>query len=113
MKINIKALCEELGFVYEISNDNPHPIHRGYYQGELILFYDEGTEYNFNSVTLDIDYPTDISDDYKFINWRFVYNDDYNYNWLKNHLINMISKYKQRIIGDRMFEMNKDFENET
>lgn len=104
MKIDIKKLCDELGLNYEIDEEQTiHCTYCGYY----ILRYATKT---FD----DIFYKTRIGGEngkgrFSFFEVDSVYNDDYNYNFLKNQLIKTINKFKLEKIEKRKEDLCKDF----
>lgn len=102
MKLDIKKLSDELGLNYDI--DGTQTI-RCTYCGYYILRYDQ--IYN-----KDIYYKTKIISEEKifsFLNVERVYDDDYNYNFLKNALIKTINKFKLEKIEKRKEDLCKDF----
>ena len=102
MKLDIKKLSDELGLNYDI--DGTQTI-RCTYCGYYILRYDP--IYN-----KDIYYKTKITNEEKvfsFLNVERVYDDDYNYNFLKYKLIKTINKFKLEKIEKRKEELCKDF----
>lgn len=107
-KIDIKKLSDELGLHYEI--DDEQTI-RCTYCGYYILRYETKMKYATGSFD-DIFYKTKISDEkgvFSFFNVDRVYNDDYNYNYLKNELIKTINKFKLEKIEKRKADLCKDF----
>ena len=113
MKIDIKKLSDELGLSYEKDEDGTI---RCSYCGYIILRY-ETNKYEQNkfasSVRDDIFYRTRISGEKGVFSFfdidRVVYNDDYNYNFLKNELIKTINKFKLENIENKKKELSKDF----
>ena len=107
-KIDIKKLSDELGLTYEI--DETQTI-RCSYCGCYIIRYEPKLCYatkNFD----DIFYKTRITGEkgtFSFFDVDRVYNDDYNYNFLKNELIKTINKFKLEKIEKRKEELCKDF----
>lgn len=102
MKLDIKKLSDELGLNYDI--DGTQTI-RCTYCGYYILRYDP--IYN-----KDIYYKTKITNEEKvfsFLNVERVYDDDYNYNFLKYKLIKTINKFKLEKIEKRKEDLCKDF----
>lgn len=107
-KIDIKKLCDELGLNYEI--DDEQTI-RCTYCGYYILRYNSKMKYATGSFD-DIFYKTKISDEKGAFSFSYVarvYNDDYNYNYLKNELIKTINKFKLEKIEKRKADLCKDF----
>ena len=103
MKIDIKKLCDELGLSYEIEEDTQ--IIRCSYCSMYIM----RSELKYDSIY----YKTRISSKNKdklcFFDAECVYNDDYNYNFLKNELIKTINKFKLEKIEKRKADLCKDF----
>ena len=105
-KIDIKKLSDELGLSYEIDDTQI----RCSYCGHYILRYDPNIK--ATKVFDDIFYKTRIGGDkgsFSFFDVDRVYNDDYNYNFLKNELIKTINKFKLEKIEKRKAELCKDF----
>ena len=109
MKIDIKKLSDELGLNYEV--DETKTI-RCTYCGYYILRYDPNIK--ATKTFDDIFYKTRIGGKnekgtFSFFEVDRVYNDDYNYNFLKNALINTINKFKLEKIEKRKEDLCKDF----
>ena len=106
-KIDIKKLSDELGLNYEI--DEEQTI-RCTYCGYYILRYNSKMKYATGSFD-DIFYKTKIGEKgtFSFSYVDRVYNDDYNYNFLKNELIKTINKFKLEKIEKRKADLFKDF----
>lgn len=107
MKLDIKKLSDELGLNYEI--DETKTI-RCTYCGYYILRYDPNIK--ATKTFDDIFYKTKISGEkgtFSFFEVDRVYNDDYNYNLLKNQLIKTINKFKLEKIEKRKEDLCKDF----
>lgn len=108
MKIDIKKLSDELGLNYEI--DETQTI-RCSYCCYYILRYETKMKYATKTFD-DIFYKTRISGEketFSFLDVARVYNDDYNYNYLKNELIKTINKFKLEKIEKRKTDLCKDF----
>lgn len=110
MKIDIKKLSDELGLNYEI--DEEQTI-RCTYCGYYILRYETKMKYATKTFD-DIFYKTRIGGEnekgtFSFFEVDRVYNDDYNYNFLKNQLIKTINKFKLEKIEKRKTDLCKDF----
>lgn len=108
MKLDIKKLSDELGLNYEI--DETQTI-RCKYCGYYILRYETKMKYATKTFD-DIFYKTRISGEketFSFLDVARVYNDDYNYNFLKNELIKTINKFKLEKIEKRKEDLCKDF----
>lgn len=106
-KINLKKLSDELGLNYEI--DETHTI-RCSYCGYYILRYDPNIK--ATEIFDDIFYKTRISGEkgsFSYFDVDRVYNDDYNYDFLKNELISTINKFKLEKIAKRKSDLCKDF----
>lgn len=109
MKLDIKKLSDELGLNYEIEEETK--TIRCTYCGYCILRYNPKIKaiQPFD----DIFYKTKIDSEkgvFCFsVNINRVYNDDYNYNFLKNELIKTINKFKLEKIEKRKTELCKDF----
>lgn len=109
MKIDIKKLCDELGLNYEIEEDTQ--IIRCTYCGYYILRYNSKMKYATETFD-DIFYKTKINDEKGTFSFSYVarvYNDDYNYNYLKNELIKTINMFKLEKIEKRKADLCKDF----
>ena len=107
MNLDIKKLSDELGLSYDI--DETQTI-RCTYCGYYILRYDPNIK--ATKTFDDIFYKTKISGEkgtFSFFEVDRVYNDDYNYNFLKNQLIKTINKFKLEKIEKRKEELCKDF----
>lgn len=107
MKLDIKKLSDELGLNYEI--DETKTI-RCTYCGYYILRYDQIDNKDIYYKTKIISKEKEI---FSFLNVERVYDDDYNYNFLKHKLINTINKFKLEKIEKRKTELCKDFLNLT
>ena len=108
MKLDIKKLSDELGLTYEIDEEQ---IIRCTYCGYYILRYEP---FNPHKISDDIFYKTRIIIKEKGVFSFFndvdsVYNDDYNYKFLKVALIKTIIKFKLEKIRQRKAELCKDF----
>ena len=108
MKLNIKKLSDELGLNYEV--DETKTI-RCTYCGYYILRYEP---FNPHKISDDIFYKTRIIIKEKGVSSFFndvdsVYNDDYNYKFLKDALIKTINKFKLEKIEKRKEDLCKDF----
>lgn len=102
MNLDIKKLSDELGLSYDI--DETQTI-RCAYCGYYVLRYDK-------IHNKDIYYKTKITNEeqvFSFLNVERVYDDDYNYNFLKHKLIKTINKFKLEKIEKRKEDLCKDF----
>ena len=107
MKLDIKKLSDELGLNYEV--DETKTI-RCTYCGYYILRYDPNIK--ATQPFDDIFYKTKIGGEkgtFSFFEVDSVYNDDYNYKFLKDALIKTINKFKLEKIRQRKAELCKDF----
>lgn len=109
MKLDIKKLSDELGLNYEV--DETKTI-RCTYCGYYILRYDPNIK--ATQPFDDIFYKTKIIIKEKGVFSFFndvdsVYNDDYNYKFLKDALIKTINKFKLEKIEKRKEDLCKDF----
>lgn len=102
MKIDLKKLCDELGLNYEI--DEELTI-RCSYCGYHILICEPDPNFIF--------FKTRISSDDKgkfcFSSVERLWNDEYNYDYLKIKLIHTIKKFKLEKIEMRKADLCKDF----
>ena len=102
-KIDIKKLSDELGLSYEVDETNAI---RCSYCGYNVLKYEPKMYDGF------IFYKTRITGKkgtFSFFNIDRIYDDDYNYNCLKNMLIMTINKFKLEMIEKRKEDLCKDF----
>ena len=109
MKLDIKKLSDELGLNYEV--DETKTI-RCTYCGYYILRYDPNIK--ATKTFDDIFYKTRIGGEnekgtFSFFEVDRVYNDDYNYKFLKEALIKTINKFKLEKIEKRKEDLCKDF----
>ena len=107
MKLDIKKLSDELGLNYEI--DETKTI-RCTYWGYYILRYDPNIK--ATQPFDDIFYKTKIGGEkgtFSFFEVDRVYNDAYNYKFLKDALIKTINKFKLEKIEKRKEDLCKDF----
>lgn len=102
-KIDIKKLSDELGLTYEIDEEQ---IIRCTYCGYCVLRYDQIDNKDIYYKTKIISEEKDI---FSFLNIKRIYDDDYNYNFLKNEIIKTINKFKLEKIRQRKAELCKDF----
>lgn len=107
-KIDLQKLCEECGLIYYKDSSN---IETGYYNGKVIFQFDPDqavSTYKNNIIYLS---SADMSKHgLNFVCPKQIYNDDYNYNFLKKSITEAIIKYKELILEDKKQKLQKDFE---
>lgn len=107
MKLDIKKLSDELGLSYEI--DETQTIRCAYCDCYILRYRPMSVTKTFDDT---IFYKTRLSDEEGvlcFNNFKPVYNDESNYNFLKNELIKTINKFKLEKIEKRKSDLCKDF----
>ena len=107
-KIDLQKHCIECGLDYHKDSSN---IETGYYNGKTIFQYDPGqvvSTYKNNIICL----SSATMDKYglNFVYPKAIYNDDYNYNFLKKSITEAIIKYKELIQKDKEQKIKQDFE---
>ena len=107
-KINLQKICDECGLIYHKDCSN---IETGYYNGKVIFQFDPGqvvSTYKNNIICLSAAAMGKYGLD--FVYPKQIYNDDYNYNFLKKSITEAIIKYKELILEDKKQKLHQDFE---
>lgn len=107
-KIDLQKLCEECGLIYYKDSSN---IETGYYNGKVIFQFDPGqvvSTYKNNIICLSAAAMSKYGLD--FVQPKQIYNDDYNYNFLKKSITEAIIKYKELILEDKKQKLQRDFD---
>lgn len=97
-KINLQKICEECGVFYK---KHEHNEELGYYGGLVILKYDPNTNKDYLFVMSDACWSG---------SHIYVYNDDYNTDFIKKTLTNTIIKYKKIKQEQKEKKIHQDFE---
>lgn len=107
-KIDLQKICDECGLSYHKDSSN---IETGYYNGKTIFQFDPGqvvSTYKNNIICL----SSAAMGKYglNFVYPILIYNDDYNYNFLKKSITEAIIKFKELILEDKKQKLKQDFE---
>lgn len=105
-KIDLQKLCVECGLEYFTTAG----IMYGYYGNDYIIHYDftgKQNKYKDNIIVFrDVEV---IGDKIQFCNHKAVWNDEYNYNYLKETIIKAINQYKQKFLEIKEKKLQSDF----
>lgn len=107
-KIDLQKLCEECGLEYTLTTaGNMY----GYYGNDYIIQYDVTRPQNIykNNIIIFRDVEV-VGNKIQFCNHEGVWNDEYNYNYLKETIIKAINRYKQKFLEIKEQKLQKDFE---
>jgi hypothetical protein len=107
-KIDLQKICDECGLIYHKDSSN---IETGYYNGKVIFQYVPGqfvSTYKNNIICLSSVAMSKYG--LNFVYPKQIYNDDYNYNFLKKSITEAIIKYKELIQADKEQKIKQDFE---
>ena len=106
--IDLQKLCIECGLDYHKDSSNRET---GYYNGKVIFQFDPGQvvrPYKNNIICLSSASMSKYG--LNFVYPKAIYNDDYNYNFLKKSVTEAIIKYKELIQRDKEQKLQQDFE---
>ena len=107
-KIDLQKLCEECGLEYTCSTAG---IMYGYYGNDYIIHYDFTSSQNKYKDNILVFRDVEVvGHKIQFCNHKAVWNDEYNYNYLKETIIKAINQYKQKFLEIKEQKLQKDFE---
>ena len=105
--IDLQKLCAECGLKYTLTTAGMY----GYYSNHYIIQYDftrSQKKYKDNIfVFRDVEV---VGNKIQFCSQEVVWNDEYNYNYLKETIIKAINLYKQKLLEIKEQKLQKDFE---
>lgn len=106
--VDLQKLCDECGLEYTLTTAG---IMYGYYGNDYIIHYDftrPQNKYKDNIIVFrDVEI---VGNKIQFCNHEAVWNDEYNYNYLKETIIKAINRYKQKFLEIKEQKLQKDFE---
>lgn len=107
-QINLQKLCEECGLECALTPDGTL---YGYYGNDYIIHYDYTMRQNKykNNIIVFRDVET-VGNKIQFCNHEAVWNDEYNYNYLKETINKAITRYKQKFLELKEQKLQRDFE---
>lgn len=105
-KIDLQKLCVECGLEYFTTASMMY----GYYGNDYIIHYDftgKQNKYKDNIIVFrDVEV---VGNKIQFCNHKAVWNDEYNYNYLKETIIKAINQYKQKFLEIKEQKLQQDF----
>lgn len=106
--IDLQKLCAECGLIYTLTTSGNM---FGYYGDDYIIHYDfkrPQNKYKDNIIVFsDVEV---VGNKIQFCNHKAVWNDEYNYNFLKETIIKTINLYKQKFLEIKEQKLQQDFQ---
>lgn len=106
-KIDLQKLCDECGLEYTVSTGK---IAYGYYGNDYIIHYDfTSTQNKFKDNIIVFKDVEVVGNKIQFCNYEAVWNDDFNYNYLKETITKAVTRYKQKFLEIKEQKLKSDF----
>lgn len=104
-KIDLQKLCEECGLKYTVNAG----IIFGVYGNDYVISCN-GSDFYYNDKILVFKDAGAYEYKIRFCNGVTVYNDENNYNYIKETIIKAINQYKEKFLELKEQKLQKDFE---